>query len=125
MDSIDRQTQESMDEADPYDQPDRAAMRSELRRFMETRIDSLPEAFRSVFMLRAVQELSVEETSAALQIPETTVRTRFLRARSMLRKGLARHADLSLGDAFAFDGARCDRIVATVLAQLAANSDVF
>ena len=125
MESIDRQTQESMDEGDPDDQPDRAAMRSELRRFMEARIDLLPEAFRTVFMLRAVQELSVEETSAALQIPEATVRTRFFRARSLLREGLSRDVDFALGDAFAFDGARCDRIVANVLAKLAANRDVF
>ncbi len=125
MESIDRQPQESTDEGDPDDQPDRAAMRSELRRFIEARIDLLPEAFRTVFMLRAVQELSVEETSAALQIPGATVRTRFFRARSLLREGLSRDADFALGDAFAFDGARCDRIVANVLAKLAANCDFF
>jgi RNA polymerase sigma-70 factor (ECF subfamily) len=112
------------DEGDPDQQPDRAAMRSEMRRFIEARIDLLPEAFRTVFMLRAVEELSVEETSAALQVPEATVRTRFFRARSLLREGLSRDVDFAVADAFSFDGARCDRVVANVLAKLAENGVV-
>ena len=87
------------------------------KRLMEARIDMLPEAFRTVFMLRAVEEMSVEEVSAALGIPEATVRTRFFRARGLLREGLSRDVDLAIGDAFSFDGARCDRIVAGVLAR--------
>jgi len=126
MEAPDRNTQESMeqDEGDPEQQPDRAAMRAEMRRFIEARIDLLPEAFRTVFMLRAVEELSVEETSAALQVPEATVRTRFYRARNLLREGLSRDVDFAVADAFSFDGARCDRIVANVLAKLAENRDV-
>ena len=68
-------------------------------------------------MLRAVEELSVEEVALALDVPEATVRTRFFRARGLLRDGLARDVDIALGDAFAFDGERCDRIVAGVLAR--------
>ena len=126
MEASDRNTQELMDEdeGDPDHQPDRLAMRSEMRRFIESRIDSLPEAFRTVFMLRAVEELTVEETSAALQVPEATVRTRFFRARSLLREGLSRDADLAIDDAFSFDGERCDRIVANVLAKLEESRDV-
>lgn len=100
-------------------QPDRIAMRGEIRRLMEARIDSLPEAFRTVFMLRAVEELSVEEVASTLGLPEATVRTRFFRARGLLREALAHDVDVALGDAFAFDGARCDRVVANVLARLA------
>jgi RNA polymerase sigma-70 factor (ECF subfamily) len=118
MESADPRTQESMQD-DPAQRPEPAAMRAQVRRLMEARIDTLPEAFRSVFMLRAVEELSVEEVSAALQVPEATVRTRFFRARSLLREGLSRDVDLALPDAFSFDGARCDRIVAAVLARLA------
>ncbi|KAB2899383.1 MAG: RNA polymerase sigma factor [Burkholderiaceae bacterium] len=103
--------------ADPDRQPERIAMRAEIRRLMEARIDLLPDAFRSVFMLRAVEEMNVEEVSQALGIPEATVRTRFFRARGMLRESLASDIDVALGDAFAFDGARCDRIVAAVLAR--------
>ena len=117
----DRHTQESTDEDDLDREPDRAAMRSEIRRLIEARIDGLPEAFRTVFMLRAVEELSAEEVAAALGIPEATVRSRFFRARGMLRDGLSRDVDFALADAFSFDGARCDRIVANVLAQLASR----
>jgi RNA polymerase sigma-70 factor (ECF subfamily) len=125
MESNDRQQESLREDADEaHREPDRVAMRSEMRRFIEARIDLLPEAFRTVFMLRAVEELSVEETAAALQIPETTVRTRFFRARSLLREGLSRDADFALGDAFSFDGERCDRIVANVLARLAENRDL-
>lgn len=98
-------------------EPDRKAMRAQLRKLIEGRIDLLPEAFRTVFMLRAVEEMSVEEVAVALGIPEATVRTRFFRARSLMREGLASEVDVTLGDAFAFDGARCDRIVGAVLAK--------
>jgi RNA polymerase sigma-70 factor, ECF subfamily len=123
MESIDRPTQESIEGDDPDREPDRLAMRSQVRALMEARIDLLPEAFRTVFMLRAVEEMTVEEVAAALEIPEATVRTRFFRARSLLREGLSRDVDLVINDAFSFDGARCDRIVAHVLMKLAENRD--
>jgi RNA polymerase sigma-70 factor (ECF subfamily) len=100
------------------DEPERAALRTEALRLIESRIDDLPDAFRTVFVLRAVQEMTVEEVAASLDIPEATVRTRFFRARGMLRESLARELDLALDGAFAFDGERCDRIVAGVLEQL-------
>ena len=103
---------------DPDLQPERLAMREELRLLMERRIDRLPDAYRTVFMLRAVEEMSVAQTAIALELPEATVRTRFFRARSLLREGLSRDMDVALGDAFSFDGARCDRIVAGVLSSL-------
>ena len=58
-------------------------------RRLEAKIGVLPEPFRAVFMLRAVEELSVQETAATLRIPEATVRTRFFRARSQLREALS------------------------------------
>ena len=105
-------------EADRDEQPDRLATRAEMRRVMEARIDALPELFRTVFVLRAVQELTVEEVAAVLGIPEATVRSRFFRARAMLRESLSRDVDFALEEAFSFDGARCDSIVARVLARL-------
>src|SRR3954470_21760486 len=103
---------------DAMDKPDTSAERGEMRRLLEAQIDLLPDAYRTVFMLRAVEELSVEETSAVLDIPPATVRTRFFRARSLLREGLAQKMDLACEDAFSFAGARCDRIVANVLARI-------
>ena len=104
------------------DRPDNAALRSEMRHLLESRIDTLPDAYRTVFVLRAVEELSVEETAASLGIPESTVRTRFFRARSLLREALAQDVDRAYVDAFGFAGDRCDRIVANVLAQVAGDS---
>jgi len=101
----------------PHERPDAFALRAQLRQLLEARIDLLPEAFRTVFVLRAVEEMDVDEIAQALGIPEATVRTRFFRARSLLREGLASAIDTTLGDAFAFDGARCDRVVAGVLAR--------
>jgi RNA polymerase sigma-70 factor (ECF subfamily) len=100
------------------DGPESQTQRSELRRMLEQKIDELPEAFRAVFVLRALEELPVEDTAAALGIPEATVRTRFFRARSQLREALSQQIDLAFDDAFAFLGERCDRIVARVLARL-------
>ena len=102
-------------------QPEISAGRAEMRKLLEARIDALPDVYRAVFMLRAVDEYSVEETAVILQIPEATVRTRFFRARSLLREGLAAEVDIACGDAFNFAGERCDRIVARVMGRIASN----
>jgi len=107
----------NMNETSP-EQPEGAAQRAQTRRLLESKIDELPDAFRTVFVLRALEELSVEETAAAVGVPEATVRSRFFRARGLLREALSKEIDLAYGDAFAFAGARCDRIVAGVLAKL-------
>jgi len=106
---------------EPHRTPEAELARAQTRRLIEDRIDRLPEAYRTVFMLRAVEEMGVEEVAAALEIPETTVRSRFFRARSLLREGLAQAMDDALTSAFGFDGARCDRIVAGVLARARAE----
>src|SRR6185295_4265419 len=98
--------------------PEAAAQSGELRRVLEKQIDALPDSYRAVFVLRAVEELTVEETAAILAIPAATVRSRFFRARSLLREGLALRIDLACEDAFSFDGERCDRMVAFVLDHL-------
>lgn len=100
-------------------QPESSARRAEMRKLLEERIDALPGAYRAVFVLRAVEEYSVEETAAILQIPEPTVRSRFFRARGLLREGMASEVDLACEDAFGFAGERCDRVVAGVMARLA------
>ena len=115
----DGETPEMQMQANPDDQPEPTAMRAQIRQQIEARIDSLPDSFRSVFMLRGVEELSVEEVALALDIPEATVRSRFFRARGILREGLSRDIDMAIGDAFSFDGRRCDRIVGGVLARIA------
>jgi RNA polymerase sigma-70 factor (ECF subfamily) len=113
--------QASAEVADPAASPESEAMRSQARRVIESSIDELPDAFRTVFVLRAIEELSVEETAAALDIPEATVRTRFFRGRAMLRESLARSVDVAVDSAFGFAGARCDRIIERVIARLASH----
>lgn len=98
--------------------PSTSAWRGEIRRLLERKIDLLPVAFRTVFVMREVEEMTVEETAAALSIPAPTVRTRLFRARALLREALARDIDLATVGVFGFAGQRCDRIVAGVLARI-------
>jgi RNA polymerase sigma-70 factor (ECF subfamily) len=107
----------SMDEAAP-EQPEYGAIRAQCRKLLEGKIDQLPDLFRTVFVLRALEEMTVEETAAALGIPEATVRTRFFRARGLLREALAREIDFAFEDTFACAGARCDRIVDGALQRI-------
>ena len=95
-------------------------LRDELRRLIERKIDELPDGYRTVFMLREVEDLTVEETAVALGIPEPTVRSRLFRAKARLRASLSEELDDATQDVFGFDGERCDRIVANVLARVGA-----
>jgi RNA polymerase sigma-70 factor (ECF subfamily) len=107
---------------DPSDLPETATLRGELRGLLERRIDALPLAFRTVFLLREVEEMTVDEVARSLHIPEATVRTRLFRARALLRDALSRDLDSVTLEVFSFDGARCDRIVAGVLSRLGSVS---
>ena len=98
--------------------PSDTAIRGEVRQLLEHRIDELPVAFRTVFVMREVEDMTVQEIGAALDIPESTVRTRLFRARTLLRQSLDRDMDTARTGVFGFDGARCDRIVGNVLACL-------
>ncbi|MGF6934737.1 DNA-binding transcriptional regulator YiaG [Paraburkholderia sp. UCT70] len=101
---------ESIEHADAMtthddDAPDQAFARSQVRALLERKRDELPELFRVVFVLRSIEEMSVEETARCLNIPEATVRSRHVRARSMLRESLAQALDLAERDVFEFGGA--------------------
>ncbi|HEV7578724.1 MAG TPA: RNA polymerase sigma factor [Caldimonas sp.] len=98
--------------------PEAGAMRAQLRRLLERKIDALPLAFRTAFMLREVEEMTIDEVARCLAIPAATVRTRVFRARALLRASLAEEMDMATADVFSFAGARCDRIVAGVLDRL-------
>ena len=85
---------------------------------LEHKLDELPEPFRLVFVMRSVEELSVQDTAQILGIPEDTVRSRHFRARSLLRESLAQEIDLAERDLFEFGGEHCDGVIARVLARL-------
>jgi RNA polymerase sigma-70 factor (ECF subfamily) len=102
---------------DRIESPPRAVLRAEIRRLLEQKIDDLPIAFRTVFVMRDVEDMSVQETADCLAIPAATVRTRLFRARTLLPEALARDLDAVTVEVFGFAGERCDRIVAGVLAR--------
>ena len=99
--------------------PEADAARAQIRRILERAVDALPEPFRLVFILREVEELSVEETADHLNLRVETVKTRMHRARRRLREALdAQLADVMVG-AYPFLGTRCERITEAVLRRLA------
>lgn len=104
--------------APAHESPDSQAERSQMRALLQRAIDGLPVIYRSVFILRAVEEMSVDETASCLHVSEAVVRTRYLRARSMLRDALGAQVEAHAQEVYAFAGARCDAVVAHVLAEL-------
>jgi RNA polymerase sigma-70 factor (ECF subfamily) len=71
-----------------------------------------------VFVLREIEELSVEETSAFLGVNAATVKTRLHRGRRLLRQALDQQLASALTDAFPFDGMRCTRMADRILDRL-------
>jgi RNA polymerase sigma factor (sigma-70 family) len=100
------------------DRPDDQAERKEMRELLQTCIGDLPPMYRTVFILRAVEELSVDETAFCLGVSEDVVKTRFLRARAMLRERIAARVEGGAQEVFAFAGARCDAVLAHVMTEL-------
>jgi len=99
--------------------PAAALARDQVRRLLEQAIDALPEPFRVVYILREIEECSVEDTALALDLKPETVKTRLFRARRQLRDALHDQLANTLGDAFPFLGARCDRITESVMQRIA------
>jgi RNA polymerase sigma-70 factor, ECF subfamily len=107
---------------DKGERPEDGLMRADAQQLIQAKVDELPLAYRAVFVLRALEELSVTETAEALQIPEATVRTRFFRARARLKESLDIDAAGARDLAFPFAGARCAGIVTRVMAALSADA---
>jgi RNA polymerase sigma-70 factor, ECF subfamily len=95
--------------------PEGEAARSQIRQILESAIDDLPPAFRTVLVMRDVEEATVEETAKILGIKAETVRTRLHRARNMLRDRLGEQFAAVLKDVFPFERPRCDALVSRLL----------
>jgi RNA polymerase sigma-70 factor (ECF subfamily) len=104
--------------------PEAVAARAQIRGLIEHAVDDLPEAFRIVFIMRDIEECSIEETAANLELKPETVKTRLHRARRLLREALDARLASTLVEAFPFMGARCERITAAVLARLEAEGRI-
>ena len=95
--------------------PAAAASRTQIRGLLEHAIAELPPAFRVVFVMREIEQCTVEETASLLEIRPETVKTRLHRARRLLRTALEGTVSASLTEAFPFLGARCERMTQTLL----------
>jgi RNA polymerase sigma-70 factor (ECF subfamily) len=98
--------------------PEQQAANSELRHLLENAIERLPDLYRCVFMLRDVEQMSVEEVGRILNLSESTVKVRLHRARRALRKAITESTGQQLAGAFPFDAVRCDRVVAAVFQRI-------
>jgi len=102
----------------PEADPERRAYAQELHRVLEAAVDTLPEGYRTVFMLRDIEGLSTSETGQGLGLGDEAVKTRLHRARVMIRRAVtARIGEVAPG-AFQFHAPRCDRVVSAVLAHI-------
>ena len=98
--------------------PERSAAQNEIQRLLERAMDALPEPFRVVFVMRDVEEMSIEETAFHLGIRPQTVKTRLHWARRLLRQSLDGELASTLKETYPFAGARCARITEAVLSRL-------
>jgi RNA polymerase sigma-70 factor (ECF subfamily) len=99
--------------------PEQLVNDRELRVVLERAIDALPDDFRAVFVLRAVEQMTGCETAECLGIPEETVKTRLHRARLRLQEIVVGSLDANCEQAYEFHLSRCDRVVSGVLERLA------
>ncbi len=120
IEPLDDSDSEDLLMASPVNGPENSASDAELRALLEEAVDSLPEAFRTTFVLRSIEQLSVAETAEVLGIPEETVKSRHHRARERLQNALTNRVGAALPELFGFHRPRCDRVVANVLARLKA-----
>ena len=102
--------------------PEKDAATMEMGTILQDAVAALPENYRTVFVLRSIEDMSTEETAECLELTTDVVKTRLHRARGLLRKELLARAGSSTASLYHFAGARCDRIVANVLARIAANA---
>ena len=112
-------------EGDPMDRfasltpnPEQQASNSEIRRLLEEAVDNLPDSYRTVFMLRDIEEMSTTDAADVLEITEENVKVRLHRARVLLRKSLYARAGMEKKEVFNFHAVRCDRVVKNVFERI-------
>jgi len=107
----------------PGEDPERAASGRELGQMVEQAIDSLPEIYRTVLILREIEGMSTVDVAAVLAVEPDVIKTRLSRARRALRAAIESGVGDAMKSAYAFGNERCDRVVAAVLARLQAEAD--
>ncbi len=119
-DDMDENQQDEIGAIQLRSNPESETASVEMSKILEHAIESLPEQYRTVVMMRDVEEMTTAETADCLSLTEENVKIRLHRAHGMLRKELYQNARISAVDAFPFHAPRCDRVVANVFARLAA-----
>jgi RNA polymerase sigma-70 factor (ECF subfamily) len=104
--------------------PESQSAQSQTRQLLEEAIETLPSDYRTVVVMRDVEEMNVAETAAILEVSEALVKTRLHRAHAMLRKELFTRAQGRVADLYPFLGARCDRMVKAVLERIGVTPKV-
>lgn len=100
------------------DNPEQNVAHLELQKALEAAILSLPPKYRTVMIVRDVEEMSTAEAASALEISEEAVKVRLHRARALVKRALYRQSGASVRELFAFPATRCDRVVAAVFARI-------
>jgi RNA polymerase sigma-70 factor (ECF subfamily) len=118
FDSLDEHTEEPSMSTNPGASPEQQASDVEMRALLEHAVESLPDDFRSVFVLRAVEGMSGAEVAECLGIGEETVKTRLFRARGRLQEMLVASIEPALPKLYEFHLTRCDRVVDSVMRRL-------
>jgi RNA polymerase sigma-70 factor (ECF subfamily) len=98
--------------------PEQQASNSELRRLLEEAVENLPDAYRTIFILRDIEDMSTTDSADVLEITEDNVKVRLHRARALLRKSLYARAGMERKEAFTFHAVRCDRVVKNVFERI-------
>src|SRR5690349_21080858 len=99
--------------------PEQQASNRELGDLLENAILELPETYRTVIIMRDIEEMTTAETADVLGITEENVKVRLHRARALLRDELYSRAGASSSEAFTFLAPRCDRVVKAVMVRIA------
>ncbi|TIL88388.1 MAG: RNA polymerase sigma factor [Mesorhizobium sp.] len=102
----------------PSDDPERMMAQRQILELVERATDRLPDVYRTVFVARVIEGLSIDETAELLDVRPETVKTRLHRARALVHKALADQIGPVLLDAFPFAGRRCERLTAAVMQRL-------
>jgi RNA polymerase sigma-70 factor (ECF subfamily) len=107
-----------MDFASASSSPEKQAANAELGTALEAAVLSLPQKYRSVVILRDVEELTTAEAASTLEISEEAVKVRLYRAHALVRRALYRQSGQCIRELFSFPATRCDRVVAAVLSRI-------
>ncbi|MGB6191981.1 MAG: RNA polymerase sigma factor [Terracidiphilus sp.] len=118
LDDFEHDEEGSMNAIEMSPDPEQRASMAEVGQLLEEAILGLPEQYRTVVMLRDIEQMNTSETAAALELSEENVKVRLHRGHALMRGWLFARAGQGGKNAFPFMGERCDRVVAGVFARI-------